>query len=155
MTSTTEPETAEVDLPQVRPLRKKGVAVATLLWTGHNADQLAAWSEGNFQPVDPEDRGEDPDITGQVYDKLHSTWVGAKTGQSIVRGVKREYYPIDADVLDETYEEPVPVTTATALVAAFKAYAASVGWEIETNLRDHDRSEQSYDLYVWPANGGD
>jgi hypothetical protein len=38
---------------------------------------------------------------------LHTTWVGVKTGQWIVRGVKGEFYPIAEDVLAETYEPAV------------------------------------------------
>jgi hypothetical protein len=39
-----------------------------------------------------------------VYDELHSTWVGMYTGQWIIKGVKGEFYPINEEVLAETYE---------------------------------------------------
>lgn len=153
MTSTTE---AQADLiePAVHTRRKKAVTVETLIWDGTNADQLDAFTGGKFQPVDPEDRDEDPDITGSVLDGLHSTWIGVKTGQHVIKGVKGEFYPIDAEVLAETYDEAEPIADAADLVRAFRAYAAGVGWEIETNHRDNDDDTHSYDLYVWPAKAG-
>lgn len=84
--------------------RKKPVTVQAVQWTGDNEDELIAFTGGNFFTIDPEDRGDDPDRTAQVYDKLHSTWVGVYTGQWIVKGVKGEFYPIAEDVLAETYE---------------------------------------------------
>lgn len=90
-------------MPIVR-YRKKPVEVDTVQWTGDNEAELAAFTGNQFQALDPEDRTEDPDATGAVFDELHSTWVLVFTGQHIVRGVKGEFYPIAADVLAETYE---------------------------------------------------
>jgi hypothetical protein len=39
-----------------------------------------------------------------VFDVLHESWVGVKTGQWVIRGVAGEFYPIDEAVLAETYE---------------------------------------------------
>lgn len=44
------------------------------------------------------------DIDAQVWDKLHSTWVGVKIGDWIIKGVKGEFYPCDKNVFQETYE---------------------------------------------------
>lgn len=85
-------------------LRKRPVTVTAIQWTGNNQPDLAAFAPGSFHPVDPEDRIEDPDITAQVWDELHCTWVGVKTGQWIIRGVRGEFYPIDPAVLEATYE---------------------------------------------------
>jgi hypothetical protein len=86
--------------------RKKPVTVrVSVPWTGANlAEFQALTGPANFYAVEADDRRDDPDITAEVWDKLHSTWVGVKDGQSIIRGVKGEFYPIDADVLAETYE---------------------------------------------------
>jgi hypothetical protein len=84
--------------------RKKPVVVEAVRWTGDNEAELTAFTSGWFEAVGPEDRGDDPAITGSVFDVLHSTWVGVKTGQCVIRGVKGEYYPIDEEVLAETYE---------------------------------------------------
>jgi hypothetical protein len=48
---------------------------------------------------------DDPDIFGEVYDKLHSSWVGVKADQWIIRGQKGEYYPCDPDIFAAKYEE--------------------------------------------------
>jgi hypothetical protein len=64
---------------------------------------------GNFRAVPPEDRIEDSEITAEVFDRLHSTWVGVYTGHHVVMGIRGEFYPIDAGVLAETYE-PVEAT---------------------------------------------
>ncbi|MCX5253581.1 hypothetical protein OOK27_05260 [Streptomyces canus] len=88
--------------------RKRPVEVDTIQWTGTNEADVQAFTEGarNFYALDDEDRenSDDPEATATVYDKLHSTWILAYTGQHIVRGVKGEFYPIAEDVLAETYE---------------------------------------------------
>ena len=83
--------------------RKLPVEVDTVQWTGDNLDELIAFTDGLFIPVDP---GENltPEYTGKVFDALHSTWVLVKTGQRVVRGVLGEFYPIAEEVLAETYE---------------------------------------------------
>ena len=84
--------------------RKKPIEVDTIQWTGGNEAELVEFTRHQFEAVPAEDRAENPDITAQVFDELHSTWVGVYTGHHIVRGVKGEYYPIDPEVLAETYE---------------------------------------------------
>lgn len=86
--------------------RKKPVEVEAIQWTGDNADELETFTGGLFNMLDREDREhcDDPEMTAQVFDDLHSTWVGVYTGQWIIRGVKGEFYPCDAAVLAETYD---------------------------------------------------
>jgi hypothetical protein len=89
--------------------RKLPVEVDAIQWTGDNEDAVIAFTGRSFfQAVDPEDRAEDADVTAEVFDMLHSTWVGVYTGHWVVRGVRGEFYPIDGSVLAETYE-PVEV----------------------------------------------
>lgn len=89
--------------------RKKPVVIEAVQWTGSNLEEVQALTgPANFYAVEADDRRDDPDITAEVWDKLHSTWVGVKDGQSVIRGVKGEFYPIDADVLAETYEPAGP-----------------------------------------------
>jgi hypothetical protein len=89
--------------------RKRPVTVEAVRWTGGNAAELAAFTGSRFDVVDPEDRCDDPDITAQVFDVLHSTWAGLRTGQWVIKGVRGEFYPCDDGVLAETYE---PATAA-------------------------------------------
>lgn len=83
--------------------RKLPVVVEAIQWTGRNEQELREWTGGKFETTAPGDY-DNPEITAIVYDELHSTWVGVKTGQSVLRGVKGEFYPIDQEVLTETYE---------------------------------------------------
>lgn len=62
-------------------------------------------SRAFFFPVEEEDRTEDPDIVAEVWDELHSTWVGVKVGQWIIHGTRGEFYPCDPDVFAEKYEQ--------------------------------------------------
>lgn len=85
--------------------RKKPVEVEAVQFTGDNWNEVAALTGGReFAEVHPEDWRDDPDIVAEVYDKLHSTWVGVKVGQWIIRGVQGEFYPCDPDVFEATYE---------------------------------------------------
>ncbi len=147
-------ETAGAEQPTVRTRRKKAVTVDTLLWNGANADQLAAFTGGRFWPVGPDDRTEFPDITGEVLDVLHSTRIGMRTGQHVVKGVRGEFYPIDESVLDETYEDAMPIADDIALIKAVEAYVRSLGWDIETSHRDVNDDVHDFDFYVWPAKAG-
>lgn len=85
--------------------RKKPVVIEAVQWTGANLAEVRAFTgPANFYAVEVDDQRDDPDIRAEVWDKLHSTWVGVKDGQWVIRGVKGEFYPCDADVLAETYE---------------------------------------------------
>jgi hypothetical protein len=89
--------------------RKKPVEVSAIQWTGANLAEVQAFTgPGYFGAVPPEDRDEDPDMTAEVYDKLHSTWVHVYDGQWIIRGVQGELYPCAEDVFAATYEPAEP-----------------------------------------------
>ncbi|MFF5984393.1 hypothetical protein ACFY78_36680 [Streptomyces olindensis] len=107
--------------------RKRPVEVDTVQWTGDNEAELVEFTGHRFEAIPAAARAENPDVTAQVYDELHDTWVGVKTGQHIVRGVKGEFYPIAEDVLAETYErvEPGPAATeATDARTTTRVFAA-------------------------------
>lgn len=119
--------------------RKKPVEVTTIQWLGDNeADVQAFTGRDNFYALDPEDREgcDDPDATATVFDNLHNTWVLVYIGQHIVRGVRREFYPIAEDVLAETYETvPGADTLAHWLSRRFDVNAGA--WDA---MSDDDRS---------------
>jgi hypothetical protein len=87
----------------MKTYRKLPVTVEAIQWTGDNEQEIRDWTDGGFETTAPGDY-DNPEITAIVWDALHDTWVGVKTGQSVLRGVKGEFYPIDAEVLAETYE---------------------------------------------------
>jgi hypothetical protein len=91
-------------------IRKKPVTVTAVQWTGDNEAELITFTNGNFEEIPAEDRPncDDPDATGSVFDRLHSTWVLVYTGQWVIKGVKGEFYPCDEDVLAETYDRVNP-----------------------------------------------
>jgi hypothetical protein len=58
----------------------------------------------NFQEAGAFVMWDDKDIAAEVWDKLHSTWVGVKAGQYIIKGMKGEFYPCDPEVFHSKYE---------------------------------------------------
>lgn len=99
----------------MQKFRKKPVEIEAVQWTGDNEDELYAFTGAqNFVVTDPEDRAnsDDPEATASVFDELHSTWVLVYTGQWVIRGVKGEFYPINEQVLAETYDRVNPLVDA-------------------------------------------
>lgn len=89
----------------ITKFRKKPVEVEAVRWSGDNEDEIVSLTGREyFTHLDPEDTADDPELTAQVFDRLHSTWVGVYTGQWIIKGVKGEFYPCAADVFAATYE---------------------------------------------------
>jgi hypothetical protein len=89
---------------EIRRFRKRPVEIEAMQWTGRNLAEMKEFAPSVFSPNDPEDRPEDPDITAEVYDNLHSTWVGVHDGDWVIRGIRGEFYPCRPDVFAETYE---------------------------------------------------
>lgn len=89
----------------VTRFRKKPLVIEAIRFDGTNRDAVEGFAPGYFQAINPADREGDPDIVAEVYDRLHSTWVGVRIGNWIARGVRGEYYPIDAGVMADTYED--------------------------------------------------
>lgn len=88
----------------VRRFRKRPIEIEAIRFDGTNHDTIHAFTGGRFWAIDPRDREGDPDILAQVYEVLHSTWVGVKVGDWIARGIRGEFYPIDDAVMADTYE---------------------------------------------------
>lgn len=95
--------------------RKKPVVIEAVQWTGDNEDELYAFTGAqNFAVIHPDDRpnSDDPEATASVFDVLHSTWVLVYTGQWVIKGAKGEFYPINEQVLSETYDRVNPLVEA-------------------------------------------
>lgn len=88
----------------VQQFRKRPVVVSAVQWTGDNEAEVRAFTGSTVFRSCTDETSHDPQVTAHVYDVLHSTWVGVKTGQWVLRGVAGEFYPIDEAVLAETYE---------------------------------------------------
>lgn len=115
--------------PTVTPTvwRKRPIEVQAVQWTGLNVDELAAFATDGFRPIDPEDRGDDPVKTAQVFDWLQVAWVALADGDWVVRGVRGEFCPCADDELRETYDQVNPDELAP--LADRQWYA----------MHDHDR----------------
>jgi hypothetical protein len=83
--------------------RKRPVIIEARQWTGQNFAEMQEFAT-TFSTVAAEDRVEDPDITAEVFDELHSTWVGVHDGDWVIKGIRGEFYPCRPDVFAETYE---------------------------------------------------
>lgn len=110
--------------PAVRRFRKRPVTVEMIRWTGGSPDELEAFTWGLFRLVDPCDRAEDTEVTAEVYDKLHSTWIGVRDGQWVVKGVRGELYPLDDEVRQETYDPAGGLEGKTPGHAVYEAHQA-------------------------------
>lgn len=91
----------------IRRFRTRIVEIEACQWTGDNLDELVDFTAGNFAEIHEDDRPytDDPAATGEVYDKLHSTWILVLPGQWIVKGAKGEFYPCDDETFHWKYEE--------------------------------------------------
>lgn len=94
---------------------KLPVEIEALKFTGDNLKEIQDFV-GLIPDYDNETLGfrlaksiatvhEEEGIVARVWDKLHSTWVGVKAGQWIMKGVKGEFYPCDDEVFVQTYVE--------------------------------------------------
>ncbi|MFR9767069.1 hypothetical protein [Nocardia sp. SC052] len=87
-----------------RRYRKRPIVVEAMQWTGYNAAQLRDWTVGAFHAVDPEDRTEDSDPTGDLLIAANNAHVGIETGEWIIRDSKG-FYPCKPDIFEQTYED--------------------------------------------------
>lgn len=93
----------------VRFVQKKPLVVRVCgPWDGtvESFTELYNFTREQFRAVGNGDDG----VTAEVYDYLHDTWVGVKTNQSILEGTRGEFYPIDGETLESTYDEVVEST---------------------------------------------
>lgn len=89
--------------------RKKPLVVDAMCFTGGNFVAVRKWQEGfgdkpKFWSVSISSPLVSQGIYAEVWDKLHSTWVGVKPFDWIIRGIEGEYYPCDGEVFKNTYE---------------------------------------------------
>lgn len=89
----------------VKRFRTKIVEIEAVRWEGDNLDEMKEWTGGKFREFPLHDSF---GITAEVFDFLHDTWIGVKTGQWIVRGALGEFYPCDNETFFWKYEEIPP-----------------------------------------------
>jgi hypothetical protein len=87
----------------VQRFETKRVEIEAIKFDGANFDELAEWTGGFQRPTKNE--YEHTDITAEIWDFLHRSWIGVKDGQWIVRGAKGEFYPCDDETFHWKYTE--------------------------------------------------
>ena len=63
----------------VQKFKTKIVEIEAIKFDGENYAELQEWTNDKFFHVVKEDRL-DPDIIAEVWDFLHSTWIGVRRG---------------------------------------------------------------------------
>lgn len=102
-------------MPRYKTYNTKPFRIQAVEFDGENFDEVVefvgwhtvepGWDIPNFVRAGTYVMWDDPEIVGEVWDYLHSTWVGVKAGQFIIRGSKAEYYPCDPEVFHDKYVE--------------------------------------------------
>lgn len=81
----------------IKKYRKKPIDVEMVEWTGENWEEINAFAGAvNVREIGAQ---------VQIFDELHQSWGDLNVGGSVVKGVKGEFYPIEADVVADTYDE--------------------------------------------------
>lgn len=87
--------------------KKKPVVIDAIQWTGGNTAELERFTGMNWSRADAHDIAwEHPDDAEEVviYNSLEKSWIPCPVTHWIVRGIKGEFYPVEADVFAQTYE---------------------------------------------------
>ena len=90
----------------IRKFKTKPFIIEAVQFTGENEAEVKKMCGTNFWLLDAINLDQvDEGIIAEVFDMLHSTWVGVKAGQWIIKGQKGEFYPCDPDIFAAKYEE--------------------------------------------------
>lgn len=108
-----------------RYFMKKPVTIRAIRWRGTNLEAVQQFCQDpklpNTQlfletPINSENEKEEFPTTAMVWDILHDTWVGVKSGQWVIQGLKGEFYPCDTEVFQESYDEVAPNSHRVSLL---------------------------------------
>lgn len=86
-----------------KKFRKMPVEIEAVQWDGDNAAELTEWTGGAFSEIDPEDRGDNPDATAELYVDANGVRLGIEQGEWVIRDA-RGFYPCKPDIFEATYE---------------------------------------------------
>lgn len=94
--------------------RTKPFEIEAVQFNGSNWEEVQAFSgkrENNFgfdqnAFAEVEEYWPDPEpgVVAVIWDFLHSTWVGVRINDYIIKGMKGEFYPCDPQVFEAKYE---------------------------------------------------
>lgn len=86
--------------------RKKPVVVRAIQWTGGNEEAVRKLADACFMSMDLPNRVS-PEMTAEVFDRLHYRWIPLRTGDWVIEGIRGEFYPCERLVFTETYDWPI------------------------------------------------
>lgn len=108
-----------------RRFRHRTAEVEAVQWTGSNAEQMRAFVGVDFDEIDPEDRGENPDATAAVRESRHGEWRGLEPGWWVVKIGDELYEESDADFVASF--APATASVPDLIAKAVEALQARAG----------------------------
>lgn len=101
-------------LSRPKTYRKLPIEIQGLQWTGTNVHAMREFvgrrdqaedSSGEWNFLTPVEISGVMESSAIVWDSVQSGWIPVNMGDTILKGVSGEFYPISEDVLNKTYEE--------------------------------------------------
>lgn len=89
--------------------RTKPFEIEALQFTEDNFQEIRSFAGfadaggGEFPAFRLSEGFEGREIVAEVFDYIHSTWVGVRFNDYIVKGMKGEFYPCDPQVFEAKY----------------------------------------------------
>lgn len=65
--------------------RTRAIKVQAIRFDGTNHAAVQAFTDDRFEPVDPRDRGDDPDVVAAIFGDAHSVWLPVRLGDWVVQ----------------------------------------------------------------------
>jgi hypothetical protein len=123
--------------------RTKPFEIEAVRFTGDNWQELQAFTgkrensfdfdQDIFSHVEEYWPDPEPEIVAVIWDFLHQTWVGVRSGDYIIKGMKGEFYPCDPQVFEAKYEAIKESNVVTA-----EQISRAVGHSIQQSRRFQD-----------------
>ena len=96
----------------IRKYHRLPTTIEAVQWTGDNYDEIRDWSwDGKTNLVALLD---DEPGTLMVYISIEDQWVKVRKSWFIARGVMGEFYPIEREVFERSWEEAPEETPRSA-----------------------------------------
>lgn len=89
--------------------RKRSVEIYAIRFDGTNHEAIHTFAPGCFDEIDPEDRGDDPDVVATVWNQRHGVRIPVKVGSWIARD-EHGFFTIRAERIDEYERTDEPET---------------------------------------------
>lgn len=96
--------------------RKRSAEIYAIRFDGTNHEAIHAFAPGCFEEVDPEDRGDDPDVVATVWNQHYGVRLPVKVGRWIARD-QHGFFTIRAERMDkyEAIDQPEAFTWGEGL----------------------------------------